>query len=171
MARDNTPEQTARQNAEIQLDQLTGAFIRAWTQAEWEMFRLMAALLDCEYGRAEMIWSLEVSFRAKRELLQELGSALLADRYVEYFNVLMAQVKHLSEKRNLLAHERVSYVGRGRLLINDDPKRPLQLSNLRQWLKEVRKLEKDVETFSLQVSLSPDGRLAQPRERPASMQV
>jgi len=96
----------------------------------------------------------------------------LPEDELEHFAALMRQVRVLSEKRNMLAHEVCHIVG-GKIyrFFNDkEPTMPdtfgryqdVQLGNLRTWVRETAELKSDLLRFGtsiFQMQLLEHGRL------------
>ena len=126
------------------LYRLVGQIITHWSHAEWILFTLFGYLANCDLNRARIILAAHQSSRAKRELIERLGNAYLPIGALTEFGTLIARVKHLSEKRNMVAHHRAYYMEKERVwrFMNDgDETQPntfsryqdVQTSNLRTW--------------------------------------
>jgi hypothetical protein len=140
------------------LYRLSGQIITHWVHAEWALFMLFGFLARCDLNRARIILAAHQSFRAKRELIERLGNAYLPIGALPQFDVLMGRVKHLSEKRNMVAHHRAYYMEEERVwrFMNDsDETQPdtfgryqdVQTGNLRTWVKEISHLNNDILGF------------------------
>ena len=136
------------------LHRLTGQIITHWAQAEWALFMVFGFLARCDFNRSRIILAGMQSFRAKRELIVRLGEAYLPTASLPAFDALMAKVKHLSEKRNMVAHHRPYYMDKERVwrFMNDsDETQPntfgryqdVQTGNLRSWVREIYGLHND----------------------------
>lgn len=146
---------------EQQLIERTGLFIRTWAHTEWLLFMLMAALLTTDLERARIVWASSTSFRSKRELLSRVGESFLVDALLPPFREIIGQAKHLSEKRNMVAHDRAYHMGRGmfRFMNDDDATQPntfgryrdVPVSNLATWAREASDLGQQVLRLSAQI--------------------
>jgi len=150
-----------------------GQVILAWSEAEWRLIWLLSAALNCDVNRGRIVWASSTSFRAKRDLLTRLGETYFVDTLLPEFRDIMAKVKHLSEKRNALAHDRSYHLqGATFTFMNDqDPTQPetfgrsrtIQVGTVRVWAKEIRQLDQQIMRFTARL-LPPDrALLAQPR--------
>ena len=145
----------------LPLHRLTGAIITAWTHTEWILLLLLAEIANIDDEKARMILAAQTNFRTKRELILRMGLAYLPDVHLAEFEAIMARVKHLSEKRNMLAHSRAFYQGRStfRFMNDQDPTQPetfgryqdVQLGNLRVWLRELKELHRHICAFDVKI--------------------
>lgn len=154
------------------LYRLIGNFIQGWAEVEWRLMMVLAGLLGIDMNRARMILAIPANFRAKRELILRLGRSYLFDEDLAFFESVMQRVKHLSEKRNLVAHRRSYHLGRGtfRFFNDEDATQPntfgryadIQTATIRTWSKELEVLVGEL--FALTTLTVFEGRmLAQPR--------
>lgn len=101
-----------------------------------------------------MILAAMLNFRSRRELVDRLGRAYLPDSDLAEWCQLGAKIKHLSEKRNHLAHRRAYYLEKGtfRFFSDEDEHQPntfgrysdYQIGNIRSWVKEAVSLHDDL---------------------------
>jgi len=137
------------------LFRLIGQFIANWAHVEWNLAFLTSGLLRTfDMSRVRMILAAQINFRAKRELILRLGRSYLQDQHLPLFERTMGRVKHLSEKRNLLAHRHVHYLSRStfRFFSDEDATQPntfgrytdVQLGTIRAWIKELSVLSKEL---------------------------
>ena len=156
------------------LYRLVGQIITNWSHAEWLLFMLFGVFAGCDINRARMVLAAHQSFRAKRELIERLGRAYLKVGAVDDFDRLMARVKHLSEKRNMVAHHRAYYLSKERVwrFMNDsDETQPntfgryqdVQTGNLRTWVREISQLRDELYDF-IGAAMLAGGLRDQPRE-------
>jgi hypothetical protein len=145
------PDPNRSENARVAtLYRLVGEFITTWTESEWLLMLVMSGLLQTDIERARIVLAASTNFRSKRELIDRLGQSFLPDQLLPEFNTLMAAVKHLSEKRNMLAHHRPYYIKGAtfRYMNDQDPTQPntfgrsqdVQLGNIRTWIREAHTL-------------------------------
>lgn len=137
---------------------LVGELITEWSHSEWLLMLLFAGLMGIDYDRARMVLASSANFRSKRELLARMGNAYLPDELLPEFRLIMRSVKHLSEKRNMLAHWRMYFIppSKFRLMNDQDPEMPrtfgrykdVQIGNLRAWIKEIHLLNGRLYRFS-----------------------
>ena len=154
----------------------TGSVIRTWAETEWILMTIMAMIAGCDLERARIIWASTTSFRAKRDLLSRMGEAFLADRLLPEFRDIISKVKHLSEKRNLIAHDRAYHIKMGtfRFMNDQDATQPntfgryrdVQVSTIRIWAKENEELSIRVMNFSQRIGSGTECILEQPRVIP-----
>jgi len=163
-----TPEDRQRELAyEI------GVTILAWSHAEWKLMMLLAMVLATSLDAARMVWASATSHRAKRELLMRLGEAYLIDALLPEFRDIIAKTKHLSEKRNMIAHDR-AYLMKGatfRFMNDQDETQPntfgryrdVQIGNVRNWGKEIVALDRQIDGFMAIAMAAGRALLAQQR--------
>jgi len=159
-----TPRESAMHRA-------VGRFITDWSHTEWILMLLMATILRTDVDRARMVLSASVNFRANRELILRLGRSYLLDADLPAFEEIMAKVKHLSEKRNMLAHHRAYHMKAAtfRFFNDQDPTQPntfgrcqdVQLGNIKTWGREARAL--GAEIMQYWEGIKDSSLLAQPR--------
>jgi|CXWL01.1.fsa_nt_gi hypothetical protein len=141
------------------LYRLVGQLITNWAHVEWQLMLLASALLRTDMNRGRFIMAAFTSSRAKREFISRLGRSYLLDNDMDRFLGLVGKIKHLSEKRNMLAHWRVYYLRAStfRLFNDDDPTQPntfgryqnVQIANIRNWSKEIHDLQEEITHFSI----------------------
>jgi hypothetical protein len=130
-------------------------------------------VLSTNLDAARMVWAGATSFRAKRELLMRLGEAYLIDALLPEFRDIMSKTKHLSEKRNLLAHDR-AYPMKGATFrfMNDQNEtqpntfgryRDVQVGTVRVWGTEIVALERQIDQFMGMAMATGRALLAQQR--------
>lgn len=158
------------------LFRLVGQIITHWSHVEWQLFTLFASITRTDINRARIVLAGQQNFRAKRELIERLGRAYLHIDLIDPFERIMARVKHLSEKRNMVAHHRAYYLKKERVwrFMNDsDETQPntfgryqdVQTGNLRSWVREIAQLNSDLMTlFAALLRRGKDGIRNQPRE-------
>lgn len=140
------------------LYRLAGQIITHWSHAEWFLCLFYSVLMRCDLNRARISLAAHRSFVAKRELIERLGRAYLPIGALDEFETIMARVKHLSEKRNMVAHHRAYYLEKERVwrFFNDgDETQPdtfgryqdVQTGNLRTWVREISHLNNDLFGF------------------------
>jgi hypothetical protein len=154
------------------LHRLAGRMLTEWAHAEHYLFFMFSALMKTDLDRARIVLAAQINFRSKRELIERLGRTYLPEEHLAEFLAIMRQVKVLSEKRNMLAHEVCHLVDRNtyRFFNDKEPTQPetfgryqdVQLGNLKTWVKETEQLKKDLLRFGtsiLQMQLLVPGRL------------
>lgn len=136
------------------LTRLVGQIITDWAHTEGMLCFPFSALLRCNFDKGRIVLAGLLNFRAKRQLILRLGNSYLMDEDLPWFNAMMGRVKHLSEKRNLVAHRRPYHIGRGtfRYFNDDEPTQPntfgtytdVQTGNLRTWAKDIASLNHEL---------------------------
>lgn len=128
------------------LQRAIGEFIATWSHVEWSLVFVFGGLVRIDFNQARIILAAMINFRSRRELLERLGRAYLPDNDLAEWAKLMAQIKHLSEKRNHMAHRRAYFMERStfRFFSDEDELQPntfgrytdYQIGNIRAWSKE-----------------------------------
>ena len=136
------------------LHRAIGEFITTWCHVEWNLVLVFSGLTRCDLNRSRMVLAAIINFRARRELVDRLGRAYLPDARLSDWAKLIAQLKHLSEKRNHLAHRRAYYLERStfRFFSDEDEHQPntfgrytdYQIGNIRAWTKEAADLNESL---------------------------
>ena len=156
----------AKQKKIDELDMLMGRIIRIWSNVDFHLMLILAGIVcNPDLARARIIWASMMNFRAKRELIVRLGESYLPEKSLERFRALMAQVKHLSEKRNMIAHDRVLGPWEDPISFHNDqdPTQPntfgrfsnVQRGNLKSWIKELEDLANALLRFHGEIVTSP----------------
>lgn len=131
-----------------------GEFITFWCHVEWALAYVFSGLTKADFNRSRIALSALQNFRARRELVDRLGRAYLPEEDLADWAKLTAQIKHLSEKRNHLAHRRAYHLERStfRFFSEEDEHQPrtfggyadYQIGNIRAWRKEAGELEESL---------------------------
>jgi hypothetical protein len=139
---------------------------------------VFAGLMRTDIDRARIALASYYNFRSKRDLLDRMGQSYLPKNLLPRFDTVMGRVKHLSEKRNLLAHRRAYHIKKGtfRFFNDEDPTQPntfgrytdIQTATIRVWCKELSDLQKDV--LEMGLSINRARLLTQPRVLPEPTQ-
>ena len=132
------------------LQRVIGEFITTWCHVEWNLVLVFSGLTRTDLNRARMVLAAMINFRSRRELVDRLGRSYLLDQHLADWAKLTAQIKHLSEKRNHIAHRRAYHLDRStfRFFSDEDEHQPntfgrytdYQIGNIRAWTKEAAEL-------------------------------